>query len=260
MEAFFRQRQLKLQVPESPPINSGAYPSLAKSQCSKKKLHKPAQQVHISLQETPTETIVAPLAMVQPSRLWTAETTRPQDIRFPSDLPLLHALKLSAPQDTNQLARRTASHLASWRKITSNPWVLQVVSGYRLDFRAQTYQSYRPVTVEQDWQLTPIDKEVQTLLEKGAIEEVCQRNDEFYSSLFLIPKKSGQMQPVINLRPLNQFLRYQHFKMEGIHVVKDLLRQGDWLTRIDLKDAYFSIPIHTQDRKYLRFLWQKRAF
>ena len=64
----------------------------------------------------------------------------------------------------------------------------------------------------------------------------------FYSSLFLVPKKSGQMRPVINLRPLNQFLRYQHFKMEGIHVVKDLLRQGDWLTRINLKDVYFSIP------------------
>ena len=59
------------------------------------------------------------------------------------------------------------------------------------------------------------------------------------------------MRPVINLRPLNNFLRHEHFKMEGIHVVKDLLRQGDWLTRIDLKDAYFAIPIHTQDRKYL---------
>ena len=147
---------------------------------------------------------MAPLATVQRSRPWTAETTRPQDIRFPSDLPLLHALKLAAPQDmyTDQLAGRTASHLASWREITSNPWVLQAVSGYRLDFRAQPYQSYRPVTVEQDWQLTRI-------LENGTIEEVGPRKDGFYSSLFLVPKKSGQMRPVINLRQVSEISALQ---------------------------------------------------
>ena len=72
-----------------------------------------------------------------------------------------------------------------------------------------------------------------------------------------MPKKDKQM---INLRPLNQFLHYRHFKMEGIQVVKDILCHKDWLTRIDLKDAYFAIPIHSLDRKFLRFRWQKKSF
>ncbi len=38
-----------------------------------------------------------------------------------------------------------------------------------------------------------------------------------------------------------------------MHIVRDLLQKNDWMTRINLKDAYFSIPIHPQHQKYLRF-------
>ena len=45
----------------------------------------------------------------------------------------------------------------------------------------------------------------------------------------------------------------EHFKMEGLHTLKDLLCQGDWLTKVILKDAYFAIPIHQSQQKYLQF-------
>ena len=139
--------------------------------------------------------------------------------------------------------------------------MLETITGYRLDWRSQPNQFHRPVTGSLNHlQSSAIAEEIPRLLEKGAIEEVPTLRQGFYSRLFLVPKKDQQMRPVINLRPLNNFLRHEHFKMEGIHIVKDLLRQGDWLTRIDLKDAYFAIPIHTQDRKFLRFLWQNRSF
>ena len=31
------------------------------------------------------------------------------------------------------------------------------------------------------------------------------------------------------------------FKMEGLHLIKDLLREGDYMVKLDLKDAYFSL-------------------
>ena len=40
------------------------------------------------------------------------------------------------------------------------------------------------------------------------------------------------------------FVKYHHFKMEGTQVVNDMIQQGDWMTRIDMKDAYSAIPIH----------------
>ena len=48
--------------------------------------------------------------------------------------------------------------------------------------------------------------------------------------------------------------------MEGIQTLKDLLGQGDWLTKVDLKDAYFAVPIHHAHQKYLQFQLQGKTF
>ena len=57
----------------------------------------------------------------------------------------------------------------------------------------------------------------------------------------MVPKKDGGQRPIINLKKLNSFVQTQHFKMEGIHMLKDLLKPGDWMTKVDLKDTYFMI-------------------
>ena len=75
----------------------------------------------------------------------------------------------------------------------------------------------------------------------------------FYSSLFLVPKKDGGKRPVINLKDLNAYVPPYHFKMEGLHTLRDILKEGDWMTKVDLKDSYFMIPIHQSDRQFLRF-------
>ena len=48
----------------------------------------------------------------------------------------------------------------------------------------------------------------------------------FRSTIFLVPKKeSGQMRPVVKLKPLNRFSLRVHFKMEGVHMVCDQLQK-----------------------------------
>ena len=68
------------------------------------------------------------------------------------------------------------------------------------------------------------------------------------------------MRPVINLKELNTYVAPHHFKMEGLHTLKDLLKTGDWMTKVDLKDAYFMIPIHSSDRSALCFQVQSRHY
>ena len=87
-----------------------------------------------------------------------------------------------------------------------------------------------------------------------------QRQEGFYSTFFLVPKKSGELRPVLNLRPLNQYLKTKHFKMDTLSKVLNLVKKGDWGISIDLKDAYFHILIHPAHRKYLRFCIQGKAF
>ena len=77
----------------------------------------------------------------------------------------------------------------------------------------------------------------------------------FVSTIFLVQKKDGGTRPIINLRELNQHLVYEHFKMEGIHLLQDLLIRNDFLVKIDLKDAYLTVPIWENHRKFLRFQW-----
>ena len=90
-----------------------------------------------------------------------------------------------------------------------------------------------------------IDVEVQELLKKGAIQEVSLSDRAFYSRLYLVPKKEGTYRPVIDLSSLNRFVPHVHFQTEGLHCLKTVLRKGDPMTSIDLKDAYFSVaPLH----------------
>ena len=43
-------------------------------------------------------------------------------------------------------------------------------------------------------------------------------------------------------------------------MIRDLLREGDWMASIDLKDAYLSVTIWEDHRKYLRFQWRDNLY
>ena len=106
-----------------------------------------------------------------------------------------------------------------------------------------------------------LDAEVQALCLKEAVEEVlAPHSPGFYGRLFVVPKSTGGWRPVLDLSPLNRFLRRIHFRMETPASVRASLRPGDWVTSIDLTDAYFHVMIHPSHRKWMRFVWKHRIF
>ena len=48
--------------------------------------------------------------------------------------------------------------------------------------------------------------------------------------------------------------------MEGIHMLRDLLRKGDFMAKIDLMDAYFTVPVWRSHQKFLRFVWKETMY
>ena len=104
-----------------------------------------------------------------------------------------------------------------------------------------------------------LDREVEDLLLKGAIEPTSPAGG-FFSPIFAVPKKDGGWRPIINLRRLNGYIATPHFKMESIGSLKDVIQKGDFMGKLDLKDAYLSVPIAQEHRKYLRFAWKGRYY
>ena len=65
---------------------------------------------------------------------------------------------------------------------------------------------------------------------------------QFISRIVTVPKKHGSCRPVVNLKPLNQYIIVnKRFKVDNISMVKSIIQKGDWIVSVDLKDAYLSL-------------------
>ena len=87
------------------------------------------------------------------------------------------------------------------------------------------------------------------------MEKTVHQVHQFVSNIFLRPKKDGGFRIILDLKKLNPFVLYRHFKMETLVTAKQLISRGCHMATIDLKDAYYSVPVHCEHRKYFKFIW-----
>ena len=138
-----------------------------------------------------------------------------------------------------------------------NQDILSVVTGYTIPFiKISSQQKIPNFTRMNKKQIALVDLELKKILQKGTIKRTQPVQGEFLSNLFLVGKKDGGYRPVINLKMLNQFIPFLHFKMEGLSQLKHLIQEGDGMCKLDLKDAYFSEPLDRHSRKFVRFQWK----
>ena len=101
-----------------------------------------------------------------------------------------------------------------------------------------------------------MDSIISSMLNSGAIHSCEYEIDQFVSPIFLTPKKNGDYRFILNLKSLNKFIEAPHFKMEDTRSVIHLIRKNSLMATIDLKDAYYLVPINDNCQKYLRFVWK----
>lgn len=77
--------------------------------------------------------------------------------------------------------------------------------------------------------------------------------DRVLLSVLPHPQKDGGMRPIMDLRPLNEFITYKKFRMTTLQSILPLLESSVWMATLDLKDAYFHVTIILSHRKYFRF-------
>ena len=123
----------------------------------------------------------------------------------------------------------------------------------------QAVSSHAPLLRKAE-SLKEVREAIDELLDLGAIEKCVQSNHQYISSFFLVKKSDGSNRFVLNLKGLNRFIETKKFKLEDGRAPKDLLCPGDYLAKIDLKNAYFAVPMSSNSSRYLRFIFQGQCF
>ena len=98
-----------------------------------------------------------------------------------------------------------------------------------------------------------IDIEIQNLLKKKVIVKCDHEEQEIISLTFLKEQPDGSFRFILNLKKLNENITKIHFKMETIMSILKLVTPLTYFTKIDLKDAYYTIPVSPSHQKYLKF-------
>ncbi|KAI2666079.1 ORF V: Enzymatic polyprotein [Labeo rohita] len=159
-----------------------------------------------------------------------------------------------------------ATRLGAWLQLPSpSQWLIRMVRlGYAIQFtrRPPRYRGVLSTSVHSDTHAAVLRAEVAVLLAKDAIEPVppAEMKSGFYSPYFIVPKKSGGLRPILDLRALNRSLLRLPFKMLTTKRMLTCIRPQDWFAAIDLKDAYFHVSILPRHRPFLWFAFEGRAY
>ena len=165
--------------------------------------------------------------------------------------------------NTDIIGGRLRLYKNEWQNITSDIHILEAISAYRLDFEhkppSRQPRPPRPYKLNKE-ERKAVDEEIDKLLKKGVIEISKYEDDQFISNIFTRPKKDGGYRMILDLSELNEYISYNHFKMETFETARSLITSDCYMASLDLRDAYYSVPIAKCDRKYLKFYWNNTLY
>ena len=150
-----------------------------------------------------------------------------------------------------------AAYFHIWHEITSDPEVLETVTGQYIEFDMLPMQ-VKPLTQTKlsKIETESVDLEITQLLKRGVIQPCQNEAGEFISPVFTRPKKDGSFRMILNLKLFNANVTHHHFKMDNIWSAIRLMKPGCYMASIDLKDAHYSVPICKDYQKFLKFEWK----
>ena len=133
--------------------------------------------------------------------------------------------------------------------------------GYEIEFESEPCEQCNrsPINFnlkEQDI----ITKLLAKFEDKGVIVKSEHETGEILSHVFIRPKADGTYRLILNLSRLNEHVDKITFKMETLRSALQMIRKSCWFAKCDLKDAFYSVAIATQYRKYLKFEWEGELY
>ena len=140
--------------------------------------------------------------------------------------PLVDENAQGSQQVSPFVAGNLKHYVENWKKLTSDPSILQTVQGCDFKFVSSSEQHSIPRnTVFKSEEKELVTKMLPDYEQRSIIKKSDHCEGEFISPIFLRPKKDGSSRLILNLRNLNDKIEYVHFKMDDIHTAMNLVSQ-----------------------------------
>ena len=160
----------------------------------------------------------------------------------------------------NFFSGKTRLSLEKWETLTSNSEILNYIQGVSIipDFtNLPKDKNQIKFSKEESFDLL---SEIDKFIEKQIIQKVNPDPSQIISNVFLRFKSDDSFRVILNLSNLNDKLGKVHFKMDSLKTVLNIVKKNVWFGKIDLKDAYYSIPIAETSRKFFRFYFNQDLY
>ena len=139
--------------------------------------------------------------------------------------------------------------------------VINAVTGYKWEFDSKPIQRNKPCeAIFGKQEHNAIKLEIQKLLDTGVVVPSRNEENQFVSRIFTRPKKDGSVRMILNLKNFNKHIIYKHFKMETFKSALPLIEKDSYMASVDLKSAYYTVPIHAEFQKYLKFEFEGQLY
>ena len=178
-----------------------------------------------------------------------------------AELDAIHSLEIKSYL-TEKVKQFQASCIKNpfreWASYTMDKENLGSVAGLSLEFSDNQLLHYHS-RMEMRFSFKEelfLEDETKNLLQKGVMKESQHEKGEFICPIFLVPKYESFLRMILNLKKLNENMPYLHFKMETIKSISILVTPNYFMTKVDIKDAHYSVPIPPEHQKYVKFYFR----
>ena len=148
-----------------------------------------------------------------------------------------------------------------WLDLNVDEWVLDKVEGVKPELQVDPSEILHKSEIKfNEKEDACVQSEIYKLLDKKVIRKVSSSQDQVISNVFVRDKKDGSFRMILNLKNLNVCVEKIHFKLESLSDAIALMRPGCYFASLDLKDAYYSVKIHSDYTKFFRFYFHGELY
>ena len=136
-----------------------------------------------------------------------------------------------------------------------------MIQGCDIEFEETPFQGKIPNPYKfPSGKISEISTQIELMIKMGVIETIPTNEAKFVSNIFTKTKSDGSLRIILDLTMLNKYVKYKHFKMDNLQTAIDLMTPNCFMASIDWENAYYTVPIAQNMRKYLCFQWQGETY